>query len=570
MARIYGLVSGHPLQADSPVAPSSVPFDSPPRTPLPYIYDDLRTFGGSPAPGPVGPARVPNKISGLYHEALQLDQWFEMAHALPRSIDLGRILATTNVDMTVHNAYRRQTITWNSFVNGAGAGTELTGPTPPQILSPQESTIDLVLVVGTDGVPVVDDILSFGFTSGDSAVVPIALSRLVYFPFFPQHGFTEELSFLTDVLRSKDGTEKRASLRRVPRVRFKLQFREEDDGGDLLTLHHFLLGRPASTFGIPLWHESTVLTTAQSVSDTVINVRQTDYRQFIAGGVGVVFRKGLAPDIFQIDSFTDTTITPVNPMVGDFPVGTLVMPVKLAKATARQRGSRWPVTLGQLAVEFDVLDILEDLADLSAWGTYNSKVLIDDYNAMGRGSVREAIEADVVVLDNGVGPLEKYTFAPNGRFVTQKQWAPQGISKLWDVRALLYSLRGQQASFYMPTDRDDLVAIADLSSGSDALSITYVGLIYVFGNGYRDHIRVTLYDGTVYEREIIDVSQNEAGTEEYLQLASTWPTTHAFADVRRIEFLQNVRLAADTISLKYEPGRPGARVNIPLTAVLGE
>lgn len=569
MVRIYGLVSGHPLQADSPVAPSSVPFDSPPRTPLPVPYDDLVSVGSTVA-GPAPTPRVPNKISGLYHEALQLDQWFDLAHALPRSIDLGRILATTNIDMTVHSAYRRQTITWNSFVNGAGAGTELTGPTPPQILSPQESTIGLVLVIGTDGVPVVDDTLDFGFTSGDTPIVPIAFSRLVYFPFFPQAGFTEELSFLTDVLRSKNGTEKRASLRRVPRVRFKLKFREDDGSGDLITLHHYLLGRPASTFGIPLWHESTVLTAAQVASDAVINVRQTDYRQFIDGGVAVVFQKGLAPDIFQIDSFTDTTITPVNPMVGNFPAGTLVMPVKLAKATARQRGSRWPVTLGQLSVEFDVLDILEDLSDLSAWGTYNSKVLVDDWNVVGRGSVREAIEADIVVLDNEVGTLEKYVFAPTGRFVTQKQWAPQGASKLWDVRALLYSLRGQQASFYMPTDRDDLVAIADLSSGSDSLTITYAGLVYVFGNGYRDHIRVTLYDGTVYEREIIDVSQNEAQTEEYLQLASTWPTTHAFADVQRIEFLQNVRLAADTISLKYEPGRPGARVNVPLTAVLGE
>ena len=570
MAKVNGQLLGHPLQADSPVAPSSVPFDSPPRTPLPFITPEA-DLAGPMVPGPTDPARVVNVLSGQVPDELQLMEWFDRAHALPRSIDLGRILATVNVALTVHNAYRRQTITWNSFVNGAGAGTTLTGPTPPQILNPQESTENLVLVVGTDGVPVVDDQLDFGFTPvADAPLIPITFSRLVYFPLFPQDGIVETLGFLTDVLRSKNGTEKRASLRRVPRVTLKLKFRDEDGTGELGELHNSMLGRPGSTWGIPLWQESTVLTSAQSASDAIINVRDTAYRQFIADGVAVVFAPGLAPDIFQIDSFTSTTITPVNPMVGDFPAGTLVMPVKLGLATNQQRGSRWPVHLADLNVEFELIDVLEDLSDLTAWGTLNSKPLVDDCNAIGRGSVREAIAADITVLDNDVGPFEKFAFTANGRFQTPKQWAPQGIEKLWDVRALLYSLRGQQTSFYMPTDRDDLTAIADLNSGSDSLSITYAGYSYVFGNGYRDYIRVTISDGTVYDREVTAVTQNAEQTEEYLVVGTTWPATHALADIVRVEFLQNMRLASDTVSLRYEPGRAGARVNIPLTSVLGE
>ena len=571
MAQVYGIRVPSPEAVIPASWPTRLPIDFPPLTRLPLAdaLPSVLPLSGIPTPGPTPPARTILKIAGYQDERNQLNPWFGMAHALPRKIDLGRILATTNVPMTVHSAYRRGTTTWNTFVNGAGVGTSLSGPTPPQILSPHESTVGLVFTVLTDGVPVVDATLDFGFTTGDLPIVPISFSRLVYFPIFPQEGIVERLGFLTDVLRSKDGTEKRASLRAVPRVTYKLTFREEDVS--LALLHHLLLGRPGARYGLPLWHESTVLTSPVVADDVIINVQSTDYRQFVAGGVAVVFREGLAPDIFQIDSLTATTITPVNPMVGDFPVArTIVMPVKLATAGARQRGSRWPVNLGQLSVEFEVSDILEDLSDLSGWPVLNSKPLIDDCNAIGRGSVREGIEADLVVLDGDVGPIEQFAFAPNAAFATTKQWAPRGIEKLWAVRQLLYGLRGQQTSFYTPTDRADMTPIADLVTASDSLSITYAGVGYVFGNGYRDWLRVTLKDGTVYDREIIDVTQNEAGTEEYLQLGTTWPATHPFADVARVEFLQNVRLSADTISLRYEPGRPGARVNVSLISVLGE
>ena len=572
MAAVAGYVLPSQLRAIPASQPTRLPLTQPARNPLPVLNPNVAMFGGgAPTPGPTPTPRVPNGITGYYDERNQIGPWFDMAHALPRSIDLGRILATVNVPMTVHSAYRRITTTWNSFVNGAGVGTTLTGPTPPQILSPNESTVGLVLVVGLDGAPVVDDTLDFGFTpTADTPVVPISFSRLVFFPIFPQDGMVETLGFLTDVLRSKNGTEKRASLRRVPRVTYKLKFRDEDGDGYLVRLHNSMLGRPGATWGIPLWHESTILSSAQSASDVIINVRSTDFRQFVAGGVAVVFAPGLAPDIFQIDSFTSTTITPVNPMVGDFPAGTLVMPVKLGKATNQQRGSRWPNHLGDLNVEFEILDILEDLSDLTAWGTLNSKPLVDDCNAIGRGSVREAIAADITVIDADTGLFDKFAFTANGRFQTPKQWAPQGIEKLWDVRALLYSLRGQQTSFYMPTNRDDLDPIADLNSGSDSLSVQFAGVGYVFGNGHRDWIRVTINDGTVYDREIIAVTSDTDQTEEYVQLSTTWPATHAFADVARVEFLQNMRLASDTVSLRYEPGRAGARVNIPLTSVLGE
>ncbi len=524
--------------------------------------------GPGPTIIPKPPPPTPQQIPFQFDQRTTIHPWFDEMHVVPRRLDLGRVLATTNIPMTVHNAYRTQTWTWNSFVNNAGAGTELTGPTPPQILSPQESTQALVLVVTTDGVPVVDTTLDFGFTSGDLIPVPIIFSRLVFFPLFPEKGFREELGWLCEVFKSKDGTEKRSSVRRFPRVRYRLRFRL--DGPELALLHNVLLGRPGATYGIPLWHESTVLSADVATDDVVIPVQDTRWRQFRDDGVGVIYDDRFIFDIFQIASFTDTVITPVNPVVLSLPKGTRVMPVRLATTPNRQSGRRFPISLGDMELAFDVRDVDEDLSDLSEWGTYDGKPFIDDCNAIGRGSVREGVQADLVVLDNDVGPRQQFSYEPNAKWGTQKQWAPSGIEKLWYIRQLLYALRGRQTSFFMPTNREDLKPIAPLAIGDKNLSIEYVGYNYVFGNGYRDNIRVTLVDGTQLTRKVDAAAQNEAQTEEYLTVDTNWPANVPVADIARIEFLQNLRLNTDSVTLRYEPGRPGARVSFPVTSVLGE
>lgn len=566
MAQAYGNLA-------LPILPS-FPANTPTRLPVPLAANQIvaavwpaRVSGGAgPQPGPKPPPPGPVALPAVFDQRTTIHPWFDEVHVTPRRLDLGRVLATTNIPMTVHNAYRKDTWTWNSFVNNAGAGTELTGPTPPQILSPQESTLGLVLVVTTDGVPVVDTTLDFGFTNGSLIPVPIIFSRLVFFPFFPQEGFTEDLGFLTDVFESKDGTEKRASLRRFPRVTYDLRFREEDE--ELVAIQHFLLGRPGATYGIPLWHESTVLTSPVAADDIIMNVQDTRFRQFRNDGVGVIYDGRFVFDIFQIQSFTDTTITPVNPLVLDLPAGTRVLPVRLATTGPRQRGSRWPVSLGQVSFPFQVRDIEEDLSDVTGWPTYNGKLLIDDCNALGRDQVSENIAARLVVLDNDTGPRQQFSYPPNARYSSVKQWAPQGIEKLWNVRELVYALRGQQKSFYMPTNRNDLTPLEGLTAANDTLRVVYAGYNYVFGNGYRDHIRLTLADGSQITREVVDVGQNEAQTEETLMVDTDWVSTVPLADIVRIEFLQLVRFGSDRIRMRYEPGRPGARVEVPTISVL--
>lgn len=564
--QIYGLHIGHPLQADSLVTPSSVPFDSPPVTRVPWV-NDTEELAGPMLAGPTDPARVPNKINGLYVESMQLAPWFEMMHITPKSIDEGRILSTVNLSLVVHNAYRRTPINWTSFVNGGGVGTSLTGSTPPQTIQPQASILDLVYVIETDGAPVVDDDLEFVFSDGVTLLLPIEFSRLFYFDWFPEEGYTEELGFLTEVMTSKDGTEQRHALRRYPRQKFRLEFRE--DGAELSRLLHTLLGRSGGTWGVPLWHESTVLSSAVTGGDTVINVQSTDYRDFRPLGIAVVFQEKGVLDIMQVQSFTANTITPVNALVNSYPAGTLVMPVRVAKTGKAQRGSRWPRRGARLNIEFVVDDVDVDLADTTGWPTLNSKVLVDDGNALGSSaSVREEVNANIVVLDAEVGAREQYSFASLGRYISRKSWYPSGIEKLWSVRGLIHALRGRQVSWYLPADRDNLVLVSDIVIASATFSIENAGVSYVAEDTSHQYVRVTENDGTQTTKKILSSAVSVDGLTEAVTIDGTWAVGILAADVLRVELLHKVRFASDKFQIRYERGRPGARVTAPVTTVV--
>lgn len=566
MAQIEGFLTSHPLWAASSTTPSWIPFDSPPRTPKPYV--SLSTIpGGNTQAGPADPPLPANQIRGFYNENFQLSPWFEMPHLAPTTIDEGRILSTVSIGISIHNAYRRTSLIWNSVVNGAGAGSELTGPTPPELIAPQGgiSNQDLVFVISTDGVPVVDDTLDFGFDDGSLLQISVAFTRLVFFDIFPEAGIQEVLGFLTEILMAKDGTEQRHALRRFPRQKFRVEFRQENT--DMTRLLNLLNGRQGSVYGLPLWHESCVLSQAATALDTVLNVDSTAFRDFRNGGTAVVFTSREFNDILTIDSFTGTTITLVNPLVNSYPAGTLVMPVRLATTGPRQSGSRWPRRLTRLAVEFIVEDIDVDLADTSGWGMLNGKVLVDDGNAI-RGTVNEGIEASLVTLDPQIGVRKMFSFAPTGRYVSTKTWFAQGIEYLWEIRQLLHAFRGRQTSFYLPADRDNLNVTADIGTGVSLFVIDNASLSHVVGTTTYEFARFTEIDGTKTTVEMDTVEVSEDQLTETVNIVGTFPATILAANIIRCELIQKVRFDTDNFTINYEPGRPGARISAPIRTVL--
>jgi hypothetical protein len=504
-------------------------------------------------------------------EAVGID-WWERFHVIPRSVELGQILSTQQVPFEVYSAYRRTFNDWTSFINGAGDGTELLGlPTLPYTFGPQSSgDLTLILEVSTSGAASVDDTLDFGFDGPQTSEIPITLSRVVLFFVDPQMPYEESLEFYTDIQNRKDGSEKRDSPRKNPRQLFEWDFILED-GTERTRVHNLLFDWQSRVFGIPIWHEATRLTADASISDLTITVDSTAYADYRTTGSDLVliYESQTKFDVLPLASLTATTLTLESGLLNDYAVSdnVIVMPLRTGKVANTIQGSRFPSADARMKIRFRVDDNDTDIADTSAFSSYNSKVLLDDCNGL-RSSMGETFQHDVIVLDNETGLVFTDTSWDQHKRLHRKVFYTNSKQTLWETRQLIHALRGRQVSFYIPSFSNDLQADQDLTMGSALLSIENVGYAqYVRQRFGRQHIRVTFLNGDPpLLREILSSSEVSA-TRESLTLDAVWPSTVALADIDEIQFVELVRFNTDRIRFNYQTGGHTVKVFAPVKAV---
>lgn len=493
--------------------------------------------------------------------------FYERFHVLPRSLDLGLVLSTQLIEMEVFSGFREDFSTWQDFINNAGAGIALVGaPSLPVEVAPLHS-IPFQLQVSSSGPSFVDSTLDFVFDSGIVSI-PIDLERVVLLAVPPEVPYSEFLEWVTNVLSHSDGTEQRPSPRRYPRQFFEWDFVVED-GVQRSRLHNMLFDWQSRTFGVPIWHELTRTTQDYSAGVTSINVASTAFADYRVGGLALIYSSETVFDVLTVNTIGPTSITFDSPTLQDHDRGALVCPLRVGVVVGESvTGSRWPSAAASVQMQIEVTDNVVDLADDSAFPTYNSKVLVDEFNALPGGTMSESFEQPVVRIDGEVGLIEQTSLWPNNKRVSEKTFIAQGKQRLWEVRGLLHHLRGRQVSWYLPDFSDDMVVTQDIASGSATLVIANVGYTrFVHVRQPRDVVRITFADGSVLMRAIIDASEVSVD-EESLTLDANFPANQLAEDVVRVEFVEKVRFDSDRIRIDYRPGDHTARVSAPVRSVL--
>ena len=155
-----------------------------------------------------------------------------------------------------------------------------------------------------------------------------------------------------------------------------------------------------------------------------------------------------------------------------------------------------------------------------------------------------------------------------GTVVNQKKtFEVRTREDLWNVRQLLYALRGRQISFYIPTFTAELQVTTVLTNGSTAMTITNVGYSrYVANTSPKNIIRVVETDGTILTRTIT-ASAEVDNTTETLTVDTPWPENILPTDIRRVEFLEKVRMNADKIPITHISGLGEATIGFPVKVV---
>jgi len=500
--------------------------------------------------------------------------FYDRFHVLPRSISLGNILSTNLVSMETFSAYRTEQQYWTMFDGVTGLGMSLVGaPTLPVLVLPQGG-FTFQLQVDLIGPAVVDTTLDFTFTDTGVISIPISFARIVLLANEPEQPFKETLEWLTDVLLHEDGSEQRRALRKNPRQFFQWDVLVED-GPERALLENILFEWQVRDFGIPVWRQATTLEGAiTGGSTTTFTVGSTADRDFRVGSLVAVWKSATEYDVMTVDSFTATTITvttaPLNSYTpAAFPV--LVMPVRLGVITNMNnlQTSRERLGLDRLQMRIRVKDNDSDLADTSTWSAFNGKVLLDDFNfAVGGGAIRDAYQQQAVVVDGNTGLTYESSRQGRHRHVTAKGFVTKTLSERRRIVKLLHALRGQQVSFYLPTFLKDLQPLASITSGTATLAIQNVGYTnFVQNRQPRNVIRVVPVSGagSPFIRTII-ASVVDSATQETITVDSNWSTTLTPSQIDRISFVEESRLASDSVTIEHDRGS-ASRISLPVIAV---
>lgn len=553
--------------------------------PLQIVIPSATTIGAliagslAPNPSPTPSFGAENHNGTLADNACSpgLD-WFERVHVIPRTpIDFGNIITTVSQTFEIFNAYRRTAIQFVSYTNNAGVGITIPDlPVIPTTMQPLTSFLDptsirlapvrMEVSALKDGVPSFDDTLDFGFTPGGIVFLRVKGLRIILLVSEFDGDVDESLEFLTDVHSAESGKEKRPSLRKNPRQFFDVQF--EVFGRERRILENQLFDWQDKAFGLPLWHERTVLTSAVSIGATSLNVRDISNADFRTLSLVAIFTDERTFDVLVVSAKTSTTITLQSATLNAYPVGTWVMPVRIVAAEQTIRGRRPPKTQETIVARFRVLDndTGAPTGSTAGWSTFGSKVLLDRVYMDGT-EIDGSYERKLVIADSRTGIIVQS--APWDR---HKHGFPVGFrvntrADKWKLRQLFLALRGRQTSLWCPTFfDDDLVVTQNLASGTNTMRIELVGYSkFVKSRQPKSTFKITFTDGSSLVRTITAATEFST-TEETLTLDANWPSTKLVSEVSTIQFYEMIRFDSDTVQFRHT-GIERARVTIPAKVV---
>jgi hypothetical protein len=547
------------------------------------IYTATRA-GGTVTPDQQGTPAARNNVawpaSGQQDEAtFNAQDWFEQIHILPKTkIEFGNIVTLIDEDYEIYNAFRATSSTENAITNNAAPGVETPNNSPPEILGALTSLLDPsttgqdLLGLGTlvkltvnalaNGLPNFDTSIVFEFTPpANDVVLLVSGSRIVLVPFGSteegfggyEKGAKETLAFLTEVIPALDGNEQRIALRKNPRQTFAVEFALE--GEDRQALHAMLFGWQTQTFGFPVWHERVFLTSPTAIGATQYPVAGADEVDFRVGGLAAAITDRGTFDVIQITAATDTLITGDSPSLNAYPIGTPIVPVRIAIIPQRVDTSRLLNTLETFRIVFEVTDNdtgapTGDVAP-GFWSTYNGRVLFDDCNVLDSAAMKTTLTRRIYRADNQTGVIEQATIWDRNKRASEKGFLARNREEIYALRKLFIGLRGRQKAFYIPTFIEEITPNAQLSIGLDTMDIANIGYVrFVQDRLPMSLFRITFTDGTSLIREVLS-SAEVSSTTERLTLDTTWPATRQVSEVERIEWYELARFDSDKMVLTY-------------------
>lgn len=375
-------------------------------------------------------------------------------------------------------------------------------------------------------------------------------------PFPAAQEITEVLEWRTDMLQSQAG-EQRIALRSRPRE--IVTFLHRCDALGMARASELVRAGFVGQWRVPLWHMAVQPTAdvAQGATEIAVDTGVADFR---AGEAVAIAVDGREASFTQIASVEADRLILVEPLGTQLPVAT-VAATRIAIASVRFGLLTAPIEIarrrqndGMVTATF----LLRDAPDPSApvMPTYLGRP-VQTNPALNRSPITASLRRAVEYVDNGFGPVVVEPLRDlfeRGEAITLKA---QGAAERWALRRWLWSLRGRQTSFWLPTWGRELQLRATMTSGSTLMRAAPItGLAAYVGRTILlevpSGLRVRTINAAVAE-----------GADHRLTLSSSLGEPVAIGT--KVHFLTLVRSDADRIEIRH--GSVASEVTLPVVEV---
>lgn len=388
----------------------------------------------------------------------------------------------------------------------------------------------------------------------------------------PNVGSSVTYSWATNVLPARDGTEQRIALRSCPRESYEFSTLLSSSQAAQLQSALFLGAPGGNAFGVPLMHESllvTLTTTANVI--TVTTTALSDWCE-IGQRVLVLAPNGSDTAIGVIQSFTATTIRLDVAVGAAGKRGARIMPVMPCYLEDTQGFGLYPVNAGTYELKARAVYFGNKTGAWTAVGatvtTYTDPVTSVVHPVFDRGLVNEdttprALQFGTEISDRG-GLLLMTARQDNPDVAREiRVRCHTDADRQW-LKKFQGTVFGCQRTFLLPTWDPDLVPLSDASTGvltvvgPPAASQDYASIWAQ--SGAHQHLQLLKTDGTVAYRTVMDAANNGDGTSDILL------DTALSGALARVSFLELCRFDSDDIVVRYETAGVGDAV-IPARVV---
>jgi len=369
---------------------------------------------------------------------------------------------------------------------------------------------------------------------------------------------TEVLEWRTDILSAQAG-EQRIALRPRPREIITLQHRCDAFG--MARAAELSRAGFAGDWRVPLWHMALQPTTdlAQGATEIRLDTTVSDFR---AAGFAVLAVDGRDAVLVEIASVAADRIFLEEPLGTQLPAPSVaaariaIAPVRQGVLASAIEITRRRQSDGMVTATF----LLRDAPDLTApvLPSYLGRP-VQTNPSLVRSPLGASFRRAVEYVDNGFGPVMVEPLRDvfeRGEAITLKA---QGATARWAQRRWLWSLRGRQASFWLPTWGRELQLRAAMTSGSTLMRVVPVAELV----GYVGRPILLEMPGVLRFRTITAAITD--GFDHRLTISSNLGEPVPLGTT--IHFMTLVRSDADRVEIRH--GAVVSEVTLPVVEVAG-